>query len=365
MKKIVKVLILLLLVVVLVGLGVRLIQRKKAQEAKIPPATQYTLRVHTFTPKVGQVRLSLPYIALAANDRDAVLASRLAARVLKVPQSGAQVHKGQLLIELDKRDLEAKLRALAAQQDSAKAELEAAKTALASLLAIHARTEKLLKVQGASKEQFDREVSQIASAKAKIAALRGKLAELASGVAQLRQNLSYAEITAPVSGTVSAVMAHAGEMAMPGKPLLKISAAEGAHLQLSLPDDLNATALIYRGARLPLTSLHSTRAGLRLWRTPPLKSPLASGERVQVKLLVFEGEGVLLPPDTLLDLSGRKNVLLLQKKRAVVRRVHPLASGTQGVVVSDRDLAGRMLVEAKPDILLKLTGGVPVEAVKQ
>ena len=77
-------------------------------------------------------------------------------------------------------------------------------------------------------------------------------------------------------------------------------------------------------------------------------------------MVVYKGEGVLLPMDTLLNRDGKSYLFLFSGKNKVTPAPVTLkASGQEGVLVGDR-FAGKEIVKAKPDILLRLMGGYPV-----
>ncbi|WP_456450992.1 efflux RND transporter periplasmic adaptor subunit [Hydrogenimonas sp.] len=363
MKKILKTVIFLGLAALLVAGAVRAVKHKKAEEAAIPPAKEYAVVVRTTVPRLASATLTLPALALVANDNDVVLASKLAARVSVMHRSGAKVKQGDVVLRMDKRDLDAKVAAIKAQISGAKSELAAAETALKTLEAKHARTEKLMKVRGASQEEYDAEVSRIAETKAKMAAAEAKIESLAASLREVAQLLDYAVLTAPVSGTVAETFVNPGDMAMPGKPLMKIAAKAGNYLKVRLPADVNATAIVYKGRKLALYPLHTTFNGLDEYRTRLLNDGTPTGTRVDVAAVLYAGEGVRLPSDALLDRGGEKFAFVVEKGRARAVPVTPVASGEEGIVVKESGLAGKPVVVAKPDILLKLLGGVPVKVL--
>ncbi|WP_353663155.1 efflux transporter periplasmic adaptor subunit [Hydrogenimonas sp. SS33] len=363
MKKGLRVLIILAVIAILVLLAVRAVKHKKAEEAAIPPAKPYAVVVHTITPQVQKVTLSLPFIALVHNDNDTVVASKLAARVVMIDKPGAKVKRGEPVAKLDTTDLEAKLHALQAQIASAKSGLAAQRKALENLKAIHARTQKLLAVRGASREQYDTETTKIAATEAQIAETKAKIASLRSSVDEVTNLLSYALIKAPVSGTVGKTFVNAGDMAMPGKPLMSITADKGAYLLVRLPGDLKPKALIYQGKRMALYDLHHTFNGLREYRTATLERPLTTGERVDVDIVTFEGEGLKLPVDAVLADGNSHKVLTAEKGHTQIHTVEVKARGEHGMVVAADDLAGKQVIVAKPDVMLRLLTGVPVKAV--
>ncbi len=356
MKKLLKLLIFLIVVAALVAGAIRLVKKRKAQEAQMPPAKEYAVVIDTRKASASKVTLSVPSIALTKNDNDAVLASKVAARVLEVPKSGTKVKKGQLLVRLDDTAIKASLESVRHALESARAQLEAAQVNLQNLIAIHEHSKELLKVQGVSKEQFQNEAVKIDNAKAKVAAIQAQIAKLEGEQATLENQLSYTRITSPVDGVVSAAMVSVGDLATPGKPLVKIAASEGTWLLVRLPG--GAKKIRFQGKEYSLEPLHSTFNGLNEYRAD-IDRYIPAGNRVETDVVTFQGNAVLLPYDTLLNREG-KNWLFLYTGKGVKAIPAPvLAMGEQGIALDPR-LAGKEIVEAKPDILLRLLGGYPV-----
>ena len=334
MKKVLKIVIVLAVVVGLVIGGVLLLKAKRAQDAAQPLAKIYPIVVNTMVPKKSTVKLTLPYLAETLNETDVTLSSRIASRVEQIVKSGEQVKKGQIVASLDTTDLTA--------------DIEAMKVSLANTLKSHARTKTLYKVKGASIEQLQNEQSQIASLKARLKAVENQL--------------SYATITSPIDGTVAKTMAAVGDVTMPGKALVQISAQTGFSLLVRTPQDITPKAVLFEGKSYTLHSLGSTLRGLKEYKAFVNNiRGLSSGERVEVNVVIFEGNAIMLPFDALLDRNGKSFVLEVEKNHAKAVPVHIVQSGEEGEVVKE-DLSGKKIVVAKPDILLKLTSGYTLKA---
>ena len=363
MKKVWKTVVVLGVAALLAVFAVRTVKQKMAHEVAIPPAKEYAVVVRTITPNLGRVTLTLPYMALVQNDNDVVLASKLSARVEMMHRAGARVKRGEPVVRLDQRDLDAKSVSLREQIASAKMEWKAAETALVALEAKHLRTKKLLAVRGASQEEFETEASRIAEAKAKIGAAKSRIGSLAATLREVEQRRDYALIKAPVSGVIGKTFVNPGDMAMPGKPLVSISARAGNYLLVRLPENVHTASLLYDGKKVKLHPLGRTFNGLLEYRTETLNSGLVTGERVDADIIVYDKKGLKLPIDAILDKNGEKMVLVVENGRAKALPVRIEAVGEQGVAVIAEELAGRPVIVAKPDILLKLLSGVEVVVI--
>jgi len=149
---------------------------------------------------------------------------------------------------------------------------------------------------------------------------------------------------------------------MPGKPLLAISAESGDYLLVRLPDNIEASHIVYNNKMLELYPLNHTFNGLKEYRSEKLNSGLSTGERVDADLVLFKGRGLMLPVDAILNKNGKSVVIEVENSHAKAVPVTIKAGGEQGVVVSQNDLAGKTLVVAKPDIMLNLLSGVAIKA---
>jgi multidrug efflux pump subunit AcrA (membrane-fusion protein) len=342
MSKIVKIGVGVLVAAALVVGGVKAVKNAKAKDAAMPKAKIYPIVVKTMSPKISHAKLTLPYLAEVANDKDVQLSSRIAARIVSIKRSGSSVKKGEVVVKLDTTSIESSL-------SSVKEQLQAAEIALKNLEATHKRTLELLKVQGASIEESQKEESMIASAQANLNALKQKEIEL-------KNNLSYATITSPVNGVVAKAFASEGALSAPGKPLVAISSKNGFYMMVRVPTDLSIQGVAFNGKIYPATALGSTYHGLAEYKVYTGSSNMTSGDRVEVNVVVFNHKAILLPFDALLNRNGKSYVLVVDGNKATAQEVHIIQSAEQGVVVSE-NLEGKKIVVAKPDILLKLVSG--------
>jgi len=332
-------------VVVAAGLGVagvKKVKEARAHDANLPKAKIYPIVASVLSPKVQKVKLTLPYLAEVANDKDVKLASRIAARIQMIQPSGSRVKQGDVIVKLDTTTIKSSLASVQEQ-------MQAAKVALENLEATHKRTLELLKVQGASIEESQKETTMIANTQAQLNALKQKEIEL-------KNNLSYATILSPVNGVISKTFASRGAISAPGKPLVAISSKNGFYLMVRVPSETSIQGVKFNNKFYSATPLNTTFHGLAEYKVYTGNANLISGDRVEVDVVVFNQKATLLPFDALLNKNGKSYVLVVEGDKAVAKEVNVLQSAQQGVAVSD-NLEGKKIVIAKPDILLKLTSG--------
>ncbi len=366
----------IILLVILAAGGIGLYHKRRADLAKAPVAAVLPVVVDSVTLKRGPVTLTLPALGQVASDLSTTLSTKVSGRITGVfKQEGDPVRKGDKLATIDCTDLVAKkdglrmkMEGIAFQIKGERENVKALQTSLATAKEVHARTLELLAVQGASREQSSQEEAAISTLEARIAAAENSVATLGKSRASLRQNireieamLAYTVITAPIDGTLSARMAMTGDLATPGKPLFKIAAHRGRYLDLSLPDSVHSDRIILDGRELPLVAKNEAGStGLARYLAPlPDAAGLVEGQYLNVRVVVRQAEDVLVPVDGLLSVGGASFVFVYADGRGVKTGVEIVARGQEGVVVRP-DLAGKTILLAKPDILLRAAAGVPV-----
>src|SRR5690606_25917832 len=161
---------------------------------------------------------------------------------------GDLVRRGQVLVTLDARDLQAQVRqastdeaaarqgraALDAERLAAQAALDLAKASPGRMTTLHAR-------KSATQQEFDDATAGLRAAEPRVAALdaRAPQADAAMGSAGAGREVaqvtaSYAAITAPFDGMVTEKSIEPGNMAAPGTPLVRIEDTRGYTLDVRL-----------------------------------------------------------------------------------------------------------------------------------
>ncbi len=342
----------ILIIILVAAAGLMLLHKRKINLSKASPARILPAVVKTIDIKSQPVTLTLPAMGVVASDVSSVLSTRISGRITKImKREGETVHEGELIALIDNADLEAKRKSLLAKQEGVKAEIGALRQA-------HQRTLELLKVGGASLEQKQQE-------EASIERLVREQESLMQNGHEIEVLSSYARIIAPVFGTLSQVLVNPGDLATPGKPLFRIASKDGLYLQLSLPGSVHASEIILQGHTFPLTSREQTgNTGLVQYVAPlPLNTGMVEGEYINVKVVVYQGNGMFMPVDALLTMDGSSSVFVLSLDGKAERiPVTIKARGVEGVTV-EQNLSGRRIIVAKPDILLRIAAGVPVIAM--
>jgi RND family efflux transporter MFP subunit len=338
-------------VIVLIAAGIFVIKRAQKRDAEAPIAKVYSLQVGTMKPELKEVTLTLPYLALAQNDEDMMVSSRIGARITYLKPSGTNIQKGEVIARLDNTTIESGVQSI-------KSQIAAAKIGLRNLETTHQRTLELIAVKGASAEQSEMEESHIAETKAKIESLQQSLKDV-------NNNDTYATIKASTSGVLSKTMLNVGDMAMPGQPIAMISSTKGSYLKLSVPADLKVYGATLNGKEYKTIALTSTFNSLAEYKVLIDNLGLMTGERVELNVIVFKGKAIKLPFDAILNREGKNYVFVKDNDKAVPTEVNIVQSGEDGAILSNDNLAGKEIVVEKQDVLLKILSGVSLKTKEE
>ncbi len=364
-------------IILLVIAGIVIVKKRKADLAKLPPPQLLPAVVSAKELTPQNLTITLPAMGVVASDISAVLSTRISGQITAVyKREGNTVKKGEILASIDARDLEARKQGLVSQRqgviaqiEAKKAEARALETSLKTALESHARTEELLAVKGASPEQYSQEEAEIARLKASldgarkaVETLQKSVETLGSSIKDVDSQISYGTLTAPIDGRVSQLLARPGDLATPGKPILKISSKNGLYLTISLPDKLRPKSVLLQGQEFPLTPKDQTsETGLVQYVSPlPPHSEFLEGQFVNVHVVLFKGEAVLVPMDALLTMGNASWLFIIEPNgKATKVEVTVKVKGVEGAIV-EPDFTNRKVILAKPDILLRVASGVPI-----
>lgn len=170
-------------------------------------------------------------------------ASRVMATVREVRvRAGDRIAAGQVLVVLDSGDLRGALASASGALSAANANLERAARD-------HARFKELIKRGSVTAHEFDAAEAAYRAALADVAAAKGR-------VESARAALNYAVVTSPLTGVVDERLVEPGDLAVPGKPLVRVYDSNALRVELRVPEEL--TRSIRVGTRI---TVHVEAAG--------------------------------------------------------------------------------------------------------
>ncbi len=195
----------------------------KNQEELSPVKVQVTQatikKTPSFEPVVGTVRPLL----------SATLSSDIPGRILKLAVvSGQQVKKGDIIARIEAKELEAsRMRAEAALQQ---AELELT------------RQKRLIKKNATSRSRYEQAVAAERMARASLN--------------QIIASLEKSTVRAPFDGTISRKFADEGDLASPGRPLVKIEAPNALRLEAPVAESLAGALHLGQKIHVEITAVN-------------------------------------------------------------------------------------------------------------
>ena len=259
---------------------------------------------------------------------------------------GQKVKKGDLLVQLDRREIQAKL-------DQAKAVLE--QTELD-----HQRVAALFKQEAISRQEFDLVQSRFRVATA--------------AVAEAETLLSYARLTAPFDGIVSRKFADVGDLASPGRTLLEVEDPSLLRFEADVPEAL--IGRIETGAKLvvrvaPLTNeLEAVVSEVAPVADPnsrtylvkldlPRVQGLRTGQFGRLAVPITETSTVRIPLSGLVRRGQMELVFVVRSQKAVLRLVKTGKRFGNEIEILSGLSVGESIVTDNPAVLVD---GQPVEA---
>lgn len=336
-----------------------------------PVTEQEAVSVQVEQAAVGSIRETVGFSGEVAAGSEVQVMPKVGGRIIRVAAAvGREVRKGDLLVELEARELAMAVRQAEAAVEMARANLQNAKTggALAQLQAavrqaeasynnaqtILSRMEMLYQEGAIALQQLEsaRLQAEVAESQASLAREQFAIFERGEGQiqvleAQVRQaevglemaqlNLSNARILSPISGLVVAITAEAGNLASPGLPVVTLAGLEGVTVTARLteqsvglfsPGNAVEVEVPAIGLTLPGKVREVAPGAVAGTRSFLVKAQVASTEGLRagmfarLRLVAAESvEAVLVPRAAVLEQDERHFVFTVKDGKALRREV--------------------------------------------
>ncbi len=370
MKKLIKRLIPLLVIVALIIAGALVVRKRKKEISQAPPPATYPLPVRTAPARKGTLEVKEHYLGNILPLVSSQLAPRVTGHIVEVRvREGDHVTSGEILARLDDRPF-------MDQFQSIKAQLEGARSTLATQEGIYRRDLMLYKNRAISKERLDKSKSARDEAKARVSTL-----EEALKTAQL--NLEYCSIKAPMDGVITKRLQDPGDLGIPGKAILEMEAPQkGYKVVVRVPQDqvkdlhLGGKAYLspasQKGGSLMEASItriypsvtEGTLATVEV-DVPDPPFGLPSGATLDVALVIKKVEGVIVPTRALLHTTMGDTVFALtgHDRVKVVHVVKVLGKTDTKAAILAPLSPNQRVVTGSDSALLRLHEGIKVKPV--
>jgi len=354
--------------VVILAIGAALLfvraQRVRQKEGA-PLVKEVPLAVQTAIVREGQVVRTRHVLGTVIGGEETELAPQVMARVIAVNvREGDHVQVGQVLALLDDREFQDAVAA-------AKAAVAAAELAYQAQREATARDQKLYETRAIALEQWQRSQAAEAAAHAQLEAAKRQLD-------QAETRLGYCRIIAPTNGVVARRLADPGDLAVPGKPLLRLVKQDAVRVRASLPPEDFTRLRIGRRVAVKTegTIINATVSRifpamgdthLTTFECDVTNPPhgLVSGAAVGVDVEMSSGNGLVVPADALLE--GDRGAWVFAVDRGVVRpvQVEVVERSLEEVAVKGDLNPGARVIVARPSRLMTLAAGQKVVEINQ
>ena len=285
----------------------------------VPPAAIDDSAAVTVELVRGDVSESLP---ASVEAREAtIISSRLLAQITRIQvRAGDYVESGQLLLELEKSDLEARVRQAAERVRSIEARLQEARQNLQRAEELHQRG--LIAVA-------DRD-----AARADASSLQADLSSAHQAMEEAQTAVGFSEIRSPISGRVVDRFAEPGDTASPGSKLLSLYNPFSLWVEARVREELALSLQMGQVLRVDVPSMKKSYQatieeivpaadpGARSFlikATLPAERELLPGMYARVQVPAGERSRMLVPADRVVEV-GQLNVVWIASEAGVVRR---------------------------------------------
>jgi membrane fusion protein (multidrug efflux system) len=208
-------------------------------------------------------------------------------------EAGAHVRAGDLLAQLDDRELTADLEAARAKTRSIEADLKNWEAEAKVTQADYERAQKMWDAQILTKEQLEHAKFKAESETWDVRRVRELLANARQLERSLELELDKTQIRAPFSGVVARRYVRQGQQVAKGDRLFWVTAEGPLRMRFTLPEKF--IGHIGKGQELPMMTpdLPSQKYTVRVVEVSPVVDPASSTIEVTVEL---EGKGGSLRP---------------------------------------------------------------------
>jgi len=263
----------------------------------------------TYTVKVEPVAAKIDVVGTVASEESVHLSARISAYVNSISASAGQsVKKGQVLIDLDSREMRERLA-------SANIQLKQSRTE-------YNRTLSLYKQKAATEQSLTAAESMYNAAK--------------SRVAEIKVMLTYTRIQSPIDGIITDRRVEKGDLANPGQTLLSVY--DPLNMRLEVPVPVRLIDKLSIGQKVDISLERPSRPFTgRVSEIVSAVDPLSRTQEVKIhidnkkgdvlpgtfgRVWVFEDPypAVLVPASALI-LSGQLEMVHLVQDKRVVRRM--------------------------------------------
>jgi RND family efflux transporter MFP subunit len=293
------------------------IVKESAHEMKIPDNIE-TLKITKVS--IGQ---NVKFVGSICSKTRATISSKVVARIEKIfVKSGDEVKKDDKMIQLESKDINAKL-----QQTNAA--LDAAKSNLAQAKADYDRYKNLFDDKTITKQEFERAETGYKTAQAQVD-------QSENAKKEAEAFLGYALIKAPFDGLIVKKEAEEGDMASPGTPIITMYDPKDIWFESQVPESQASIVVIGLDANVNVDSINKQLKGKIIEVVPavdpasrtvtvrieiPKESSLRCGMYGNFELLSGAAEAILIPTKAVKKVGQLDSVYVITNGKLRMRNI--------------------------------------------
>ncbi len=248
----------------------------KAEAAPAPAATQPAI-----TPAANFYTASGPLVVEnqvdVASQREGVVAKIMA-------DVGMPVHKGQLLAQLDDRQLTADRDAARAKADGMKADYQHWQAELKMRESDAWRSEQMWKANLITKQQMEHDTYAVESGKFYLQRQGEDLKNAEAALKALELELEKTRILAPFDGVVARRYVRAGQKVAVGDRLFWVTATGPLNVRFTLPQELVRTVKVGSEVQVSTSFAPEAQQGAKVTLVSPVVDPSSGTIEVQAQV---------------------------------------------------------------------------------
>jgi RND family efflux transporter MFP subunit len=358
-------------VLVIIGVTCKLCGRKAAQEEK---ARISGVKVETIAP--ADVNEYFETAGTLKAQSVSEVASRVMGTVtsLKVKQGDA-VKAGDVLLELDSKDLVERYKAAQAGYDEAYRSLESAKEKRSLAQTTYTRYKSLAAQNAVAQQQVDEIESQKKVADSEFERASAAAVRASSNLEEAKVTLGYAKVTAPTDGVVTRRNIEVGSMARPGEPLITVEDVSQFRVDINIDERLAGLVKVDMPIDVEIDGIGAGIKGRASEVVPsvdpasrtflvkvavPSQERLCTGLHSRVKILTGTRKTLLVPASAVVKKGQLTGVYVVGADKTISYRLVRTGKhyGDKVEVLSGLD-AGEMMITEGLD--KAVDGGILVE----
>jgi RND family efflux transporter MFP subunit len=336
--------------------AVKLVKKRKTEQANLPVSKAITLSVNVVKPKIRSIEETREFLGKYYSVNHPVISSKLSGYITQLfVEEGDKVSEGELLIKIDDSDLIASIESQKAAIKAVEQSIESLKVNLNALYSdykyaknVYDRNKELFKVDAISQENLDlskvameMKLSKYNSTKKSIDAKKEELKSLSYQLKSKETLLKYTTIKSPINGIIGKLFLKQGDLAAPGKPILTIY-SDKKRVEFNFPTNLineikkgQTVKILSNKAKISKILPNSNNSLATAYVDLDEKLNLPENSNVKLYAVLKASNGISVPLNSILSKDDLNFVFIYEDDKFKPIKVDIIAKDNKFAVISD------------------------------